>query len=234
MNILAIDAATAILSLTLQKGDNYFQYNADMGFRHSELIMPGVDRLFDEANLKPADLDLVCTALGPGSFTGLRVGMATAKGICAGTGTPFVAVPTLDVLAQDFSLFDGITLPIIDAKKKRVFSALYRKGVRLTDYNDISPEDLLAQVDEKSKKKENIILTGPDCELLRAFVEKREDSERFLFDRQCRQGKGLELLTLGRELYEKRGADTMDTGPLYMRKSEAEISLEAKKMASTS
>ena len=121
MNILAIDAATSILSLTLMRDKEYFEYNADRGFRHSELIMPAVDYLFEQAEMKPGDLDLVCTALGPGSFTGLRVGMATAKGICAGTDTPFVAVPTLDVLARPFTLFDGLTVPLIDARKKRFF-----------------------------------------------------------------------------------------------------------------
>ncbi|MDC7224034.1 MAG: tRNA (adenosine(37)-N6)-threonylcarbamoyltransferase complex dimerization subunit type 1 TsaB [Spirochaetales bacterium] len=228
MNILAIDAATAILSLTLQKGESYYQYNGDMGFRHSELIMPAVDRLFKEADLKPAELDLVVTALGPGSFTGLRVGMATAKGICAGTETPFVAVPTLDVLARPFLLFDGIVLPIIDARKKRVFSALYRKGERLSEYDDIAPADLMDLVDQTAEESEKVILTGPDCSLLREIVENRNDRDRFLFDEECRRGNGLSLIVLGRKLFEERGGDSMDTGPLYMRKSEAEISLEEK------
>ncbi|MDC7219626.1 MAG: tRNA (adenosine(37)-N6)-threonylcarbamoyltransferase complex dimerization subunit type 1 TsaB [Spirochaetales bacterium] len=234
MNILAIDAATAVLSLTLQKGESYYQYNADIGFRHSELIMPAVDRLFAEAELKPTDLDLVCTALGPGSFTGLRVGMATAKGICAATDTPFVAVPTLDILARPFVHFDGLVLPLIDARKKRYFAALYRKGVKLSDYGDLTPEEIFTLVDRLGKEGEKVILTGPDCALFNSHVESRDDRDCFLLDEECRRGNGGAMIALGRCLFEERGPDTMDTGPLYMRKSEAEISLEAKEASTSS
>ncbi len=229
MNILAIDAATAVLSLTLSKEDYYFEYNADKGFRHSELIMPGVDRLFAEAEMKPSELDLVCTALGPGSFTGLRVGMATAKGICAGTGAPLVAVPTLDVLADRFTLFDGLIVPVIDARKKRFFSALYRGENRLTEYGDWEPEWILRQIEELAEKGETIIFTGPDCDMFRGFLPAGDGNGRFRFDHDCRRGNGRTLISLGKKLFEKRGPDSMDTGPLYMRKSEAELSLEAKK-----
>ncbi len=226
MNILGIDGSTRILSLTLQRGEEYFQYNADRGFRHSELVMPGVDYLFREADMKPADLDLVCTSLGPGSFTGLRVGMATAKGICAGTGSPLVAVPTLDILARPFCLFDGIVIPVIDARKQRVFAALYRGGERITDYGDLTGEELFSLLEEKWAGEEPVIITGPDSPLLREATENRPDRGRFRFDREIRHSGGLDLIALGSELFRKRGADGMDTGPLYLRKSEAEISLE--------
>jgi len=234
MNILGIDGSTRILSLTLQKGEEYFQYNADRGFRHSELVMPGVDYLFGEAGLKPADLDLVCTSLGPGSFTGLRVGMATAKGICAGTGAPFVAVPTLDILARPFVLFDGIIVPVIDARKQRVFSALYRRGKRLAEYADLTPEELLTSLDGVLNKGEPVIFTGPDNPLLASFTQERVDRERFRFDGETGRSGGLDLLTLGLTLFRERGADSMDTGPLYLRKSEAEISLEERSRKETS
>jgi tRNA threonylcarbamoyladenosine biosynthesis protein TsaB len=228
VNILGIDGATRILSLTLQKGEEYFQYNADRGFRHSELVMPGVDHLFGEAGLKPEDLDLVCASLGPGSFTGLRVGMATAKGICAGTGAPLVAVPTLDILARPFVLFDGVTVPVIDARKQRVFCALYRRGERLADYADLTPEELFSSLDAVLESGEPVIFTGPDSPLLASSAEGREDRERFRFDGETGRSGGLDLLALGLRLFRERGADCMDAGPLYLRKSEAEISLEEK------
>ena len=80
-----------------------------------------------------------------------------------------------------------------------------------------------------SEKGEPVILTGPDNGMFTELIERRDDRGRFRFDAGSRRGNGLSLLSLGRELYERRGADTMDTGPLYMRKSEAELSLESQK-----
>jgi tRNA threonylcarbamoyladenosine biosynthesis protein TsaB len=228
MNILAIDASTAVLSLSLEAGDNFYQYNTDRGFQHSELIMPGVDYLFNDAQLNPTDLDLICTTLGPGSFTGLRVGMSTAKGISAGSSTPLVAVPTLDILAAPFSFFNGTVVPLIDARKSCFYSALYLQGKRETDFLDIEPSLLIKKIEEKSDTRE-ILFTGPDCKLIEEQAQSLSvKGWKIYFDQYCRRGNGKALITLGRQLFEERGADPMDLGPLYLRKSEAELSLERK------
>ena len=119
MNILAFDFSTKILSISLKKDDSYYNYSAFVGFQHSENLLSSIEFLLYSAGIKGKDLDLVVCPLGPGSFTGLRIGMATAKGMADGAKCPFKAVPTLDGWAG----FDFVTTtsPWVDeATEQRV------------------------------------------------------------------------------------------------------------------
>lgn len=224
MNILAIDASTAVLSLGLRAGKEYFQFDEDRGFRHSELIMNGVDHLVKEARLKPSDIDLICTALGPGSFTGLRVGMASAKGIAAGLGIPLVAVPTLDTLAHSFTFYPGVVLPLIDARKSRFYTALYTNGQRRTGFLDADQNRIFHELKALGGEK-RLLLTGPDWGLFEEAVSLLEEGG-WTVDRDLdnRRGYARIMTERGRIQFEERGGDPSDTGPLYLRKSEAELS----------
>jgi len=110
---------------------------------HSEKLMPLVQQLLQELQLTVQDLDAIAVTQGPGSFTGLRIGMATAKGLVQGAGKQLIAVPTLDCLAQNLLHYPGIICPIMNAQKKQVYTALYRgvdKLERLSDYQAIEAE----------------------------------------------------------------------------------------------
>ena len=101
MNLLAIDTATEQFSVALAAGTDTaapasWLFEADAGLRHSELVMDIVDMLMDKAALKPPDLSGVVCMGGPGSFTGLRIGFAIAKGLALSLSIPFAAIPTLD------------------------------------------------------------------------------------------------------------------------------------------
>jgi tRNA threonylcarbamoyladenosine biosynthesis protein TsaB len=129
MRILALDTSDQVLSVALDTENGVFCAEIDAGTRHSELLMECIDGLFKTAGLAPRELDLVACMKGPGSFTGLRIGYATAKGLCMALGIRLAAVPTLDCLAYALSIWPGIVIPAIDAKKGCFFSSFYRGGV---------------------------------------------------------------------------------------------------------
>ena len=161
MNILALDASTSILSVSLQIGKRLFQSSISDGLKHSENLMPLIDSLLKSAGLKPSELDLLAVPAGPGSFTGLRIALSTAKGIASGSGASLVTVPTLDAYSQGYDFFDGPVIPVIDARKKRIYCSIYIKGEKIDNDLDISPEKLLEKLTEYKK----ILITGPDSYL---------------------------------------------------------------------
>ncbi|HUW39547.1 MAG TPA: tRNA (adenosine(37)-N6)-threonylcarbamoyltransferase complex dimerization subunit type 1 TsaB [Rectinemataceae bacterium] len=217
MKILAFDTSGDLLSVALRRDSLWAEASLDRGLRHAEQLMALVDFCFERAEMRSEDLDLVACMLGPGSFTGLRIGMATAKGMSLGLGKPFVAVPTLDCLAWGLDTYPGLVVPVMDGKKGRFYSALYRRGERLTDWLDVSPADLAARLDAYDE----VLFTGPDAELLEGLAGERSG---FRIDRRARTPAARALAEIGEGLFLREGPSPADAGPLYLRSSEAEES----------
>lgn len=213
MNILAIDTSTTVLSVGLRTDSGYFETSIAAGLRHSEFLLPAVDHLVAIAAC-PRRFDLVVCMRGPGSFTGLRIGMATAKGLAAGSGCPVVAVPTLDVLADGYDFFHGTVVPVIDARKQHVYAALFRDGKRVSEDLDIAPHDLLGRADGA------VLLTGPGASLLLDVVS---SGSRFRIDPKASSSRAASLLALGEKLFRASGTLPEDGGPVYLRESEARL-----------
>jgi tRNA threonylcarbamoyladenosine biosynthesis protein TsaB len=243
MNILAVDAAAATLSIALAADGDIWLFEADAGQRHSELLLGGVDYLLRQAGRVPADLAGVACMGGPGSFTGLRIGFAFAKGLALSLGIPFVAIPSLDCMAHPFSAWPGLVAPAIDAKKSAFFCALYRNGERLTPPMDAAPaaiataiatataEAAAATADASGGRPCPVLLAGPDAEKLRdALTGLLPPSLAGLLRIAAPAGGcARALLELCRRRVTADGALPENTdadwfsGPLYIRKSDAEL-----------
>lgn len=217
MNILAFDTSTEILSICLMRGDNLFLRESLEGLKHGETLLPSIYRLMADARLTTTDLDLLACSRGPGSFTGLRIGMTTAKGLSEGSGVPIVSVDTLDVLALPFVFFDGAVVPAIDARKSRYYTAVYTAGRRETEQLDCTTDMLVHLL----KDKRRVLLTGPGARKLADTLEAERDGVYAcsgpLYHTGC------SLATLAALEYERRGADGPEQGPVYIRESDAEL-----------
>ncbi|MDR1636136.1 MAG: tRNA (adenosine(37)-N6)-threonylcarbamoyltransferase complex dimerization subunit type 1 TsaB [Treponema sp.] len=229
-NILALDTASAALSAALSAGERTWYFEADAGLRHSELLMEIVDTLFGKAGMDRGDLDAVACMKGPGSFTGLRIGFAAAKGIALALGIPLVTAPTLDCMAASLSVWPGIVLPAIDAKKNSFFAALYSGGLRLCPDMD-AEAPLIARTLNRTVRERPpcpVILTGPDAGLLASrlgplFPEGAAEPE-LCIDPLGRRGRAGELLKLAKDTFLlNNGLDDVFSGPEYIRPSDAEL-----------
>ena len=196
MKILAIDTSTEILSLAARKDKQTFELTRDIDLRHSEELLPLIDSCLVPLGFSAGELDLVVVAKGPGSFTGLRIGLSTAKGPLCRRGLPDRRGPTLDAYAAPFGFLPGVTvLPVIDAKKKaflRSFLPRRKTVLRLSRCHTGGDRRLFADLHP-------ILITGPHAELLRTVL----GETNFLADPFGRRGKGRELLEIGHNLYEK-------------------------------
>jgi tRNA threonylcarbamoyladenosine biosynthesis protein TsaB len=214
MKVLAVDTSTEILSLCGWSDGKSCEISRDLDLRHSEQILPLIDIIFSHLAIDPRKLDLVVTARGPGSFTGLRIGMAVSKGLSAGSGCPCVSIPTLDAYAAPFRVLpDMVLAPVIDAKKNHVYTAFYRGAERLTDYLDLSASEFL----KTAESYPLVFLTGPHPEL----IQRENDSPRFITDPFPRAGKSRALLELGMAAFRRGETDDISAGPLYVRSSGA-------------
>lgn len=227
MNILSVDTATEVLGVAVRSnGGEFTGIIRKVGLKHAELVMPTVEYVLSQAGVPASELDLLVCAKGPGSFTGLRIGMSTVKGLAAGLEKPFVSVPTLDAMAYANSSHPATVVPIIDGKKRRVYLALFQNGRRISDYMDKEIEDAKLQIGEH----DGALLTGPGSEMAYGILH---ESIYVQVDPVGACGWNLAYLELGKRLYDKHGGDDVDSGPFYIRKSDAEIKRQERQLGAT-
>ncbi|PYO20348.1 MAG: tRNA (adenosine(37)-N6)-threonylcarbamoyltransferase complex dimerization subunit type 1 TsaB [Candidatus Rokuibacteriota bacterium] len=153
MRVLAVETSTLAGGVALLDGDVLLgQYMLDVRVTHSERLMGAVDRLLGDARWTVRDLTGLAVAVGPGSFTGLRVGLSTVKGLALALGIPVAAVPTLDAMAASLPFAALPVCPVLDARKGEVYASLYRwDGVAMRrewEYLALAPEALAARLGE--------------------------------------------------------------------------------------
>ncbi len=160
--ILGIDSSAITASCAVCDGDKIVaEQFLNTAHTHSETLLPMVRDMLRGAGLALSDMESVAVTTGPGSFTGLRIGISCVKGICTGAGISCISVSTLEAIAQNFRELDGIVCACMDARRKQVYNALFKSenGIitRLCEDRAISVEELFAEV---SQFKEKIFLAG--------------------------------------------------------------------------
>ena len=153
MKILVIDTSGPVCGTAVMDGQKvYSEFTAQNRNTHSASLMPMVEAALDAAGTAVGDLEAVAAVTGPGSFTGVRIGVATAKGLAHGAGLPCIPVDALEALAVSAGDFDGIVCPIQDARAGQVYGAAFRKGERLTDDAPMKLEEFLDQVEPMGER----------------------------------------------------------------------------------
>lgn len=127
MKILAMDSSAVVASVALcEDGRLLAEYTVNNGNTHSETLLPMAESLLKQFSLTAADIGLFAVSAGPGSFTGVRIGAATVKGLAFGMNVPCAEVSTLEALAQNLSARDGLICPVMNARRSQVYTALFR------------------------------------------------------------------------------------------------------------
>lgn len=158
--ILAFDTATDYLTAAVGGQDNILASRHFLARRdHMAKLLPAIDDILKETGIILAQIDRLAVGVGPGSFTGVRIGVATAQGLAHGTGKQLIGVSTLDILAEPILAENTTALicPIMDAKRGEVYTAFYQNGKRLTDYSLLFPEDLVKLLSEQIQE---VVVTG--------------------------------------------------------------------------
>lgn len=157
MKILAIDTTGQTAAAAIVEDDKLIaEFTLNYKLTHSQTILPMIAEICEKSETKPEDADYIACSCGPGSFTGLRIGAATAKGLALALHKKLVPVPTLDALAYNVFETDKIICPIMDARRSQVYTAFYRWNsqelCRLTEMMAISIDEVIQMAQDYGQK----------------------------------------------------------------------------------
>lgn len=224
MKILALETSTKNFSLAVTKDPRkIFQRNIKLKGVLSSSIIPAIDQILKRSEIELKDLDGLTVGLGPGSFTSLRVGLSTVKGLSFAWGIPVVGISSLDVLAMNIKNSPTRQICVLcDAKRNLVYACLYRKvGDKLfkrSDYLLIGIEELLGKIDCDT------IFIGDAIPLFQEKIMKAVAARVFFADEKdwCPQAK--ELVLLSQERFKKKKFDPLETlVPLYLYPKDCQV-----------
>ncbi|WP_251861521.1 tRNA (adenosine(37)-N6)-threonylcarbamoyltransferase complex dimerization subunit type 1 TsaB [Clostridium sp. Marseille-Q2269] len=230
MKILSIDSATECASCSVLDEDKlYGEINFNYKKQHSTILMSMIDTLLKNIDCDISSIDAFVISKGPGSFTGLRIGSATVKGLSEGTKKPFISVSSLDSLAFNLAFTEGIICPILDALRGNVYTSLYKfeneKLEKLMDYNVISITDL---IDILKCRNESITFVGDGILKFKDTILSALSNVKFA-PSHLNLARSSSLGELGLKLLKDGYKDDIRTfAPLYIRKSQAEREYEKK------
>ena len=225
MNILAIDTSSKYFYLAIAEDDKIrVSICRPSGRELSRMIIPLIEKALKKAGLSLEDIDYFACGLGPGSFTGLRVGLAVIKGFAFSLNKPVAGIVSLDVIAGSQSNFSGYVCPVVDARRSLVYSAIYRakNGIlkREGRYLLVPLKELLA----KLKGRDKVIFLGDGLSLYRGDIEKELGLRAHFVDEGFWYPKPENLLRLAREKIKNREiADLDKLVPFYMYPKECQI-----------
>lgn len=229
MIILAADTSSQALSVAL-KTDSFFEERTSAGrsVQHSERLVPTITELCKDAGITTKDIEVLACTRGPGSFTGLRIGMSALKGMAYALDKPLVSVSTMEVLANAVPCFDGAVVTVMDAKKQRWYLAAFEKksedaAKRIMPDTDGTQADLLTVLEPYEK----VLVTGPDAQLFSPILKSVYGTSKLIItDTAPNKAVSVSLIDCALRKLEKDGPDDIGQGPVYLRKSDAEIALE--------
>ena len=222
MKILAIDSSALVASVAVCEDEAVLaEYTVNNGNTHSETLLPMVENMLNTLSMKAKDIDVFAVSEGPGSFTGVRIGVSTVKGLAFGSGKPCVGVSTLEALANNIKSCKGIICPVMNARHSQLYTAVFSSnGETLTR---LLPDSALSvsELDELlSTYEESVYLCGDGYDIA---VEAFEKTEVAFVPNRLRLQSAASVATVALEKYNS-GESVTDTqlGVTYLRPSQAE------------
>lgn len=231
MIVLGIDSSGIVASVAIVDDKNVIsEFTVNNKQTHSQTLLPMIDKVVQMSEIPLESIDAIAVASGPGSFTGLRIGSATAKGFGLALAKPVISVPTLDGLAYRAADFGGIICPIMDARRGQVYTAAYRMesgclncviGQKAVDIREI--------LSELSDLGENVLFLGDGVEVHRGIIEEEMAAEFSFSPVHMSKQSAAAVASLGIVYYgEGRYESAGEHKPVYLRKSQAEREREEK------
>lgn len=221
MKILGIDTTTKFLSLGIYNNGKICEYNIDLGRRHSDLLMVTIKRVLDSLGWQASEIDYFACGLGPGSFTGMRIGIATVKGLSFSLDKPVVGISTLDILAQNAGAINNTIVPIIDAKRGLIYCSVYK--TKNGALKRIMPYMLLSEKELFGKIGKNCVILGDAVNLYKQKIMMNIKGATVL-DGEYWYPKGRNIvgLALGR-IKIKKVSNPFEIKPIYLYPKECQI-----------
>lgn len=230
MKILAIETSTMLGGVAVMDKTSGLIFESRLNVRttHSERLMTETAHALIQAGLKITDIDVFAAAVGPGSFTGLRIGLSTIKGFSYSTGRPVVSVPTLEAFAWNFPYSGHPVCTMLDARKNEVYAAIFRwceNGFdKVAAEASIKPAELLVNI------KEPVIFAGEGAVIYRDTIIESAGRNALFAPEHLMVPSPANVAYLGlKKALAGDFSDPVGLTPFYIRKSEAEVKAALKR-----
>ena len=226
MYILGIETATRTGGVAIVSEDGVLaEYTLNIEVTHSERLMSTVDRVLKDTGLLISNIDGFGVSIGPGSFTGLRIGLSTVKGLAFTTGKPVAAVPTLKALAWNTPHSRYPVCPLLDAKKKEVYAALYRYDGR--ELVQDLPEMVLPLAELADRVAGEVLFSGEGARLFAGDIERLFAGRAHLAPLSATVPSAASVAEIALDMIRAgRHTGPDDLSPMYIRRPEAELAWE--------
>ena len=225
MRVLAIDSSglTATVGI-VEDTQTIAEYTVNYKKTHSQTLLPMIDEMTRMVDLDLSDLDAIAVAGGPGSFTGLRIGSATAKGLGLALNKPLIHVPTVDALAYNLYDAQGLICPIMDARRKQVYTGIYRfEEHQLKTLKDQWAAPVEELLEELNRRGEAVTFLGDGVPVFRELIAEKLKVPYSFAPAHVNKQRAAAVAALG-SIYYKEGRTQTDVEyvPEYLRVSQAE------------
>ena len=225
MKILALDSSGIVASVAVVEDDTLLaEYTVNYKKTHSQTLLPMLDEIVKMTELELESVDAIAVAAGPGSFTGLRIGASTAKGLAQGLDIPIVAVPTLEGLAYNLQGADSVVCAMMDARRNQAYYGVY-------DVKENTPQVLVPQaaapigevIEAVNKLGRPVIFVGDGVPVFKEQIEASLTVPYQWGADSVRYQKAASTAALGKIYLEQgKGTAARDFVPIYLRLSQAE------------
>jgi len=225
MKILAIDSSGLVASVAVLEDEELIaEYTVNYKKTHSETLLPMLDEIKKMTDLDLSTVDAIAVSKGPGSFTGLRIGSATVKGLAYALDVPVIAVPTVDALSMNMWGTDCLVCPIMDARRNQVYTGLYEfvddSHTVVMEQTAIGIEELCEILNENGRK---VILLGDGVPVYKEIVDEKLTVPHSYAPAGMNRQKASSLGVMAFDYYKRGITETADEHkPEYLRLSQAE------------
>ncbi len=231
MRILAIESSSLVASVAItEDGIMIAEYTINYKKTHSQTLLPMIDNIINMIELDKSTIDAIAISGGPGSFTGLRIGSATAKGLGLALSKPLINVPTLEAMAYNLQSTEKLVCPIMDARRNQVYTGVYDasgiKPIVIMDQTAISIDELIARLSEIGKK---VIFVGDGIPVFKNVIEERIPKLAEFAPAHLNRQRAGAVAALASVYYSEGKTETAtEHNPDYLRVSQAERELAEK------
>jgi len=231
LKVLAIDTSSVVATCAVLDEEKLLgEYTLNQDMTHSERLIPMVKTLMDSLKLKPENIDLFAGSVGPGSFTGLRIGLATIKGLAHVVDKSVIGISTLEALAFNVP-FDGIVIPIMDARRDRVYTGIYRwengKLINIMKPTILNINELLDIVDSKYEK---VLFNGDGTLVFKDRIDEKLKDKALYAPISLNMAKASSIGELALLKWEEGSQENyFNLSPDYLRESQAQRQLNEKR-----
>ena len=225
MKILALDSSGLVASVAIVSDDDLIgEYTVNYKKTHSQTLLPMLDEVAKMVELDLSTIDVIAVSAGPGSFTGLRIGSATAKGLALALNKEIVSVPTVDALAYNMWGCRDLVCPLMDAGRNQAYTGLYR-------FSDGKMDTLIKQcvvqideiIDKINKEGQKVIFLGDGVPVFKEYIRENITVPYDFAPAMCNKQRASAVACLGQILFgEGKAVPAYEHKPEYLRLSQAE------------